>query len=265
MTERRLAPLPWGIDESQMDSELLERLDLISKRIERLTGFTVKRNDPAAADFLMSILAGQFIWNDIDERYEVLARQQAESMNQALQEMRALCTQITRARDEVRQTTAHVALAFRTQLERDTYGPHGRLTFKGLLMNTLTNAERRCWAMEGSAVAMLQKAATAAAATAEKTSVASIGRAVEGQLQVHGAKAVQGLNAVVERAERAAARMEGAATKATRQVEAVLAPRPGPLRSAWLWLQHTLGTPSAVAVCGLGAVGMLVVGARLVH
>lgn len=94
-----------------MDAAVLGHLDMLAKKVERLTGFSVQRNDPASADFLMSLYAGQLVWDDINARVSVLFAQMLVLQDETTRQCQAATTELRKARGELD--------AIRKQFRRD--------------------------------------------------------------------------------------------------------------------------------------------------
>lgn len=263
-------PLPLTKDAEELERAMLDQLDLVAKRVERLTGFAVRRHDPASADFLMSLYAGQLLWNDINHRVSVLFGQSVASQNgllrqysaavdelqQATREMQQARDEVNQAREALRNEARAVASLFLEQVTK-TEDQRGTKTLLGLMTHAVKRLEERTSKLEGNVVGMLEEAAVTAASRAERDAIDGIGQAVAVQLQVHGANAVLGINASAERVAAAAQRLEVTASAMQSQVDHPFSTQRltyGPARKAWVWLEHTIGVgPMVVIAIVLGA------------
>lgn len=142
-------PLPLTKNVDEMDAAVLGHLDMLAKKVERLTGFTVQRNDPASADFLMTLYAGQLVWNDINARVSVLFAGLSARQDETTRQCHAATADLRRARGELdtarkqfRRDVQLVADFTRRQLTTEADGS-GSKTLLGLMNSTLQRFEAR--------------------------------------------------------------------------------------------------------------------------
>ncbi len=268
--------LPLTQDVDVMEAAVLERLDVVSKRVERLTGFAVRRNDPAAADFLMTMFASQLAYNDFEARARMvhdarMAEMKAyakahethllgvlERVANALSTLTDAQGDLRGARADLQSTARQVAALLLQQLTSQT-DDQGNMTLLAVTDRVIASMEARARKADEATVDMFDEAASGAARKAETKAIEAIGTQVQIQLQVHGATAVQGLNSVAARAEKAVTTLEQSTQRVTSDIMKALNPeashsgfRRG-LRKSWLWVDHTIGVPTVATLAVVGA------------